>query len=335
MDNQQQTSQTDTSQQDDFFDQEWDDIASDFLESQDGEEPRPEPKEEEKEEEEEGDEADNQQEGGDEEKKDDEKTEGGSEENNTEGEESQSEDNEEQSDSEESSQQKVNPERTQREVRSAYHELNQSREAMKEDVRKNVFGDTSHELKDADGNPIETIQDVMQLENPKTGKAFTSEEAAIWLMQAKQHSEKKAQEIESEVDSIAETNLTLKDQADNILEDYGDLLKTLPDVRDKVWSEYRKTLVYDDKTGVIKKAPVSLESFFRTALEPYVEMVNTMSQQQQQQAQQQKQLEEQQEKRQRKQEQSDRQDIYSGGDGTSLSKDEQEWEQAAREYYET
>ena len=324
MDNQQQTSQTDTSQQDDFFDQEWDDIASDFLESQDEEEPHPEPKEEE-----EGDEADNQQEGSDE------KTEDGSEENNTEGEESQSEDSEEQSDSEESSQQKVNPERTQREVRSAYHELNQAREAMKEDVRKNVFGETSYELKDADGNPIETIQDVMQLENPKTGKAFTSEEAAIWLMQAKQHSEKKAQEIEGEVDSIAETNLTLKDQADNILEDYGDLLKTLPDVRDKIWSEYRKTLVYDDKTGVIKKAPVSLESFFRTALEPYVEMVNTMSQQQQQQAQQQKQFEEQQEKKQRKQEQSDRQDIYSGGDGTSLSKDEQEWEQVAREYYET
>lgn len=146
--------------------------------------------------------------------------------------------------------------------------------AVKTDVQEKMNIPT--EWKDADGDPIKSVADVMKLINPETvgteefpkGRPFTAEEAARTLDDVERQLAINVRQI----DQIAETNLDLKDQADVVNYQYGELLKALPEVRAKLWAEYEKTLTKDAKSGIITKAPTSLQNFYEIALEPYAQL---------------------------------------------------------------
>jgi hypothetical protein len=214
-----------------------------------------------------------------------------------------------------------------REQRAVQREIAEDQKAMKEDIRKEMFGDVPTQLLDADGDPIRTIADMQKLLNPNTQKPFTEEEAAAYLFQAQKHLEEQLKEVEQKVDSIAEVNLSIKDQSDNVRTKYGGLLNAMPDLRKAVWAEFEKTLKKDEKSGIIIEAPVSLERFYDIALQPYANYAAKLKKEDAQ-----RQAEE--DKKQQSQDKTDRTDIFSGGKSDTKDAEEKEWEAAAKVVYQ-
>lgn len=224
----------------------------------------------------------------------------------------------------------VDPNKQAREQRGIQRELAADETAMKEDIRKEMFSEVPTVLQDADGDQIRTIEDVQKLMNPNTGKPFTEEEAGSWLLQAQQHLNTQLQELEKQIEQIAETNISLKDQSDSIKGEYGELLKANPNnIREKIWVEYEKTLKKDEKSGIIIEAPVSLESFYRAALAPYVELAKQLEAQAEAETKDSKVEAD----KAKTQNQTDRADITSGGKSDTRDDEEKEWDKAAKSYY--
>lgn len=214
-----------------------------------------------------------------------------------------------------------------REARGAYHQLTQDRKAMAKDVQEKLYPDLQTELTDADGDPIRTVEDVMRLTNPQTGKPFTDIEATQWLFHAQKHHEKQLAETEKKVEQIADINLSLKDQADAIRIKYGALLEANPNgIRDRVWAAYQNTLKKDEKTGVIIEAPVSLQEFYETTLAPYEELARRLQTEEEV-------KDKKTEAQNLKQTQSDRTDVVAGGKSDTMDPEEREWAEVAEDYY--
>lgn len=219
-----------------------------------------------------------------------------------------------------------------RDSRLAARQTAQELKTIQGDVREKMFAEVPKVLQDADGDPIRSIEDVMGLINPRTGAAFTEEEAATWLLGAQQQFTKNLTDMETQINEIAELNLDIKDQADVISNEYGELLKALPQLRTQIWSEFEKTLVKDEKTGIITKAPVSLQGFYKTALEPYAALARkleademdkaaTAAQDGTDNAAAQETA--------RRQQRADRSDIYAGGKTDTTDPEDKEWGEAA------
>jgi hypothetical protein len=143
---------------------------------------------------------------------------------------------------------------------------------IKSEIREKLFPDAQTELRAGDGTLLDSVDKVMQYVNPATGEAYTRDEATLWLAQSERALEKSVTDMNAQVEQIADTQLDLKDQADVVNFDYGELLRAMPELRTKLWGEYEKLLTRDPKSGIITKAPISLRNFYETALEPYAEL---------------------------------------------------------------
>jgi hypothetical protein len=228
------------------------------------------------------------------------------------------------------------PEPTDASARLTAREQQAAVEAVKSEIREKMFKDVPTQLKDADGDPIHTIDDVMKHNNPRTGQPFTEEEAGLWLLQAQAQLRDSVSQINEQVQQIAETNLAIKDEADVINYEYGELLRAMPEIRQQLWEEYSKTFQTDPKSGVIVKAPVSLQRFYAAALEPYAALgrrleadgsIQTPAAAQAPQQPQQSPQAQQQAKQQRR---ADRSDIYAAGKLDTATDEEKEWGAAAQ-----
>lgn len=158
-----------------------------------------------------------------------------------------------------------------RNARQLARQTEQQLTAMKTDVRAKVFPNVPAELQDGSGDPIRTVEDVMQLKDPRTGEAFTREAAETWFAQAQAQFKEQLAKVDAAVAEISNVNLALKDEADYVNETYGELLKADEPLRKRIWAEYEKTLTKDPETGIIVKAPVSLQAFYDIALKPYAD----------------------------------------------------------------
>lgn len=229
------------------------------------------------------------------------------------------------------------PDTSARDSRVAARESAAEIEAVSTDVREKMFKDEPTELQDKDGDPIKTIDDVMRLVNPRTGEAFTEEEAGQWLLAAQSEFNKNIASTNERIREIAEVNVDLKDEADAVNYRFGELLKSMPDVRAKIWSEFEKTLVKDKDTGIVTKMPVSLESFYTLALEPYVKLADGLeATKQADEANAKKDKEEADAKKaeeEKKKRRADRGDLYGGGKDDLMDDDEKEWAAAATEVF--
>lgn len=223
-----------------------------------------------------------------------------------------------------------------REVRD-YRTLNriaaEDSAAMEADIRKEMFSDVITELQDSDGDPIRTIDDVQKLINPNTKKNFTEEEAGAWLLAAQQHLNKKVAETDKQVKEISEVNLSLKDQADNVREKWGDLLKTMPQLNKQLYAEWQNTLVKDEKSDIIIKAPVSLERFFDTALAGYAKLAERLAKEAE--ADKDGKANKDKKEQDRKDEKEDRSDVQQRGKPNTQDPEDEEWGKAAKAYYES
>lgn len=162
------------------------------------------------------------------------------------------------------------PEAIARAARAATRDYAQQVDTLKVEIKSKMYTDLPDTLQDADGDPIESIADVQKLINPLTGELFTPEEAGMWLTSAQQQFNQKHAEIEKQVEKIAEVSLDLKDQADTINARYGEFLKKNPEIRDKLWVEYEKTLDKDPESDIVIGYRMNLETFYELALKPLV-----------------------------------------------------------------
>lgn len=209
--------------------------------------------------------------------------------------------------------------------RAAHREATQEYETVKSEVKQTVFGHIPTDLKDADGDPINGVEDVMKLMNPDTGVAFTKEEASIWLLQARQDLQDKRAQVEEASHQIAQINLTVHEEANRINKQFAKELEANPDVKKQLWEEYSKTLRFSPDGKVIIEAPVSLAKFYTMALAPYAKMSQV-----------QREAEEAKAKAaeiEKKQAQADRSDIFGGGKTDITDPEDKEWAQAAKEHY--
>jgi hypothetical protein len=223
------------------------------------------------------------------------------------------------------------PDSSIRNARQTAREAAKEVEDVAKDIRTKMFAEVPSELRDADGDPITSIEDVTKLINPRTGEAFTSAEATEWLISAQQQFNQRLATIDKQVEQIAEINVDLKDQADSINYQYGELLKSMPELRDQLWVEFEKTLVRDPNTDIITAMPVSLEKFYDMTLQPYVRLAESLEAQQVAQTTAQKAEADAKRVRTR----ADRSDIFGRGKVDDMDAEEKEWASAAQDYYGT
>lgn len=150
--------------------------------------------------------------------------------------------------------------------------------AMQSEVLEKLYPEgIDRVLRDSDGDPINGIDDLTKLVNPKTGDLFTDEEAGRWLLEAQQKLNQDIQQLESYAADIVDTNISLKDGSERVADLYGDLLATVPEMADKLLEAYSRTLVRDPKTGIVIKAPVDVVEFYSMALAPYKDVAEQAS----------------------------------------------------------
>ncbi|MGI9028153.1 MAG: hypothetical protein ACR2FM_04945 [Candidatus Saccharimonadales bacterium] len=155
-----------------------------------------------------------------------------------------------------------------REARATARVAAQQVEAIKTDVREKMFAGVPRTLQDADGDPINSIDDVMKLIDPRTGETFTDEAAGMWLLSAQQQFNQKTAEMDRTIDTISELNLDIKDQADSVIAKYGNWLKANPEKRDEIWANFEKTLIKHQESGLVLHSPIGLEWFYDQAVGP-------------------------------------------------------------------
>lgn len=224
------------------------------------------------------------------------------------------------------------PAAAEREARATARAATQRVEAIKSEVREKMFADVPRTLVDADRDPINSIDDVMKLVNPRTGDNFTEEEAGMWLLSAQQQFNQKTAEMDRTIENISELNLDIKDQADSVTAKYGDWLKANPEKRDSIWAEFEKTLIKHPESGLIIHAPIGLEWFYDQTLGPSVEAQKEVAKEtaDQKAAEEEAAAEEQAEaEKKKKQNRADRSDIYGGSNLDTRDAEDKEWDDAA------
>lgn len=223
-----------------------------------------------------------------------------------------------------------------RDQRAIAREMAEDRKTTLAEVKEKLFKDVPDKLVDSDGDEIKTIEDVMQLRNKATGKAFTEEEAAAWLLAAQKHVNEKLAEANDKAEHIADVWISIKDQADNAREKYGELFKNIPGLQKKVWALYKDTLKTDEGTGLIIDTTMSLEDFYDIQLAPYLAQLEKLDADDKapkaDPAVAEKKKAEKDEKK--KQTRADRNDIYHRGKVESDDPEAEGWEKAAKDYYE-
>jgi len=225
---------------------------------------------------------------------------------------------------------------TVRDQRAIQREIIEDQKAMKEDIRNEMFKDAAPQLLDKDGDPINAPEDLLKIINPNTGEPFTAQEATAYFLQWRMDADKKVEDVEKQIEQIADVQLSIKDQADNVLTKYGALLKEKPELGKMLWDTYAETLEKNEESGIITRAPQSLERFADIALSGHQEAFEARQAAAQPPAPTPEAVQQQEKQKEvvKKQTRSDREDIFSGGKTETMDAEEKEWAKAAKEHYE-
>lgn len=218
-------------------------------------------------------------------------------------------------------------------IRAAQRQMAEEVATVEADVVEKLFPDLRTELVDQDGDPIRSADDLLKLINPATEEPFTPEEARVAFIEYQGIFNQQLAAVQQEIKTIAEVNVTLKDEADAMLSKYSEVLKANPELQQRVWAQYEKTLTKDPKSGVILRAPVSLAEFYDVALSPYAQASQVQQQALEAKAQaetQRLEAEKKAEELKKKQTRSERSDIYGGSQVDTTSPEDKEWMEAIK-----
>lgn len=216
-----------------------------------------------------------------------------------------------------------------KEIETSKTDRSTALEGYKSEVAKSFYPEgIDRQLRDSDGDPITSIDDLTKLINPKTNDYFTDEEAGSYLLSAQQKLNKDVEEVEKFIEDVADVNLNIEDGAKRVADKYGDVLSKNTELKDRLLQAYNKTLIKDPNTGIAIKAPMEVEEFFDIALEP---MINQQSKEVEGAAKAAKEAEEA-AKKSAKSNQSERGDLKPSGQSESLAPEDEEWAEAEKAY---
>lgn len=184
------------------------------------------------------------------------------------------------------------------------------------------------QLRDADGDPINGIDDLTKLINPETDDYFTEDEAGSWLLRNQQKLNQDIEKMERQAEAIAEMDINLRTSADRVEQLYGDFFRDNPEVYERITQAYNKTIVRDPQSGLVIDMPVEIEDFYEAALSGYMQAQDVQKQQAAAEAER--------KKKQQRSAQQERGDLSRFGSPTdNMSKDERGWAEAMNSYYES
>lgn len=207
-------------------------------------------------------------------------------------------------------------------------EATAAKSQLKEKVLERLYPEgIDRQLRDADGDPINGIEDLTKLINPDTDDYFTEDEAGSWLLRNQQKLNQDIEKMERQAESIAEVDLNLRTSAERVEKLYGDFFKENPEVYERITQAYNKTIVRDPNSGLVIDTPVELEDFYETALNGYIQAQDIQKQQAAAEA-----TRKQQQQRASQQERGDLSRL--GAPTDNMSKEERGWAEAMNSYYE-
>lgn len=222
-------------------------------------------------------------------------------------------------------------------ARKTQREIQEDRKTYVTELREKMYPDLKTELTDSEGNPIRTTADLMKLENPVTGKAFTEEQAALFLMKAKSHLAEQNEKAENRVNEVADVLISVRDEALAVKHKWGPLLKELektkPGISDRLLADYKKTLRVDPESGIIVDNPLSAEDYYNNVLSGYEEARKALQTGEQQHQQDQEEVKKAQTAAEKARNKRDRGDVTGGNNTDTRDKDAKEWDAAEQEVF--
>lgn len=115
------------------------------------------------------------------------------------------------------------------------------------------------------GKELRTPQDVVDA----SGGQMSMEEAANWLMNEQAKLDRTVSEVKKSARELAETNYNFKQGAVRVLEKYQPIFDKYPQLQNKIYKNYMKTVKMDSEKDLILSAP-DIEEYYADVMEPYV-----------------------------------------------------------------
>lgn len=140
-------------------------------------------------------------------------------------------------------------------------------EAMESEVLRAYYpqGLSNVLVDERSGREIRTPQDVVDLSDG----TMTHEEAAQWLMNEQYKLDRQINDIKQSARELAETNSNFKQGTQRVLEKYQPIFDKYPQLQQKVYRNYMKTVKMDNEKDLILSAP-DIEDYYADVMEPYV-----------------------------------------------------------------
>jgi carboxypeptidase C (cathepsin A) len=132
---------------------------------------------------------------------------------------------------------------------------------------------------DTNGEIVKTAQDIVDRGLVKAnGEPFTYEEAASYMLEAGRQSAENIQKLQDYATEVAEQNISLYESNQRVIEKWGDVLNTMPNLRTNLAKEYMETQLEFDPTGsYITKMHSTPERFYALTVGPYVELAEALA----------------------------------------------------------
>jgi len=117
-----------------------------------------------------------------------------------------------------------------------------------------------------DGTPITSVDQLTKVINPETEEPYTREEAATLLLDARKVVDDNLKAYENRVDELTDLNVSFKEQADEVEQKFGDILKAFPDVAKDLLAAYQKTFKTSDDGKYVTDVPIPPMEFYAPVL---------------------------------------------------------------------
>lgn len=167
---------------------------------------------------------------------------------------------------------------TREDVRAAMREEQEARDSVASQ-RSTYAGQVRDTVRDAlkldstyttvaldDGTPINSVEQLTSVINPTTDEPYTREEAATLLLDARKVVDDNLKAYESRVDELTDLNVGFKEQADEVEQKFGDILKAFPDVAQDLLKAYQKTFTTSEDGKYVTNVPIPPMEFYAPVL---------------------------------------------------------------------
>lgn len=133
-------------------------------------------------------------------------------------------------------------------------------------------------LYDTTGKVIRTAQDIVDRELQKeNGEPYTYDEAASFVLEANRTMVENIEELNKWAGNVAEQNISLMEGNQRVMDKWGDILNSMPELANQLAEKYISTQLQFDKTNsYITTMAMQPEEFYDLTMAPYRKLGEAM-----------------------------------------------------------